>query len=825
MAAWTPLLRVARRALLRDRWRAILVVALIGLPVMGVTAAALVLETAMPTPAERATQRMGMADLRVTPIGPFGRTELAGILPQGSELEPIWQGGDRTILGGVLEGVSAWDLDPDGLAAGMLTLVDGALPTAPDEVAISAALAGRAGVGIGGSLGLEGRGTVRVVGLVEDPRSLPRLLVLGDPALALAGDRVPEWLVALPSGISEGAVAEDIRGAVDPAFADSGQPMFEPLTRADASEASDAFTALVVLLGALALVESALVSAAAFAVGIRRRQRELGLLGAAGATPRQLAGSVVAEGVVAGVVAVVLGIGAGLLVAALVGTRLDDLMGARTGSLELDPGVLALAALVGMAAALVASLVPAWGASRLPTLVALSGRRPPSTPARRLLVVGLGLVALAFVTTAVAPLVGRGGDTLPLALLVVGAVTGVLGFGACSPWLLERLEGAARHLPLSPRVALRDTARARTRNGPIVTAVLASVAATVALAAVIASNQARVEAMWRPEMAADSLIVRGSAPETAGAAVAKELGAVGYGPDRWAWSADGTTYYELVMPLADPRPEDDRVDYGVGIRVGDEHYLMAVHAEAGLDPFRAGTTVVLSSGQDAVTGTTATLSRTDFDEFGHPTRTDLGVVPVVVVPDAGDAPSAIMPTAVAASLGLALDPAQQQFLVRLDHDVTLADVDRASAVARTSDPNAYVSSPLPPPDPTLGFRVLLLAAAILAALTVTGVAVALGEAEARPDQRTLLALGAARGLRRHITASRALVIALLAGILAVPAGLLPVWGVLTSLDWPIVVPLPEVIGALVVLPLAAMAGGLLLGRPLPEWAARRDPGA
>jgi hypothetical protein len=69
-----------------------------------------------------------------------------------------------------------------------------------------------------------------------------------------------------------------------------------------------------------------------------------------------------------------------------------------------------------------------------------------------------------------------------------------------------------------------------------------------------------------------------------------------------------------------------------------------------------------------------------------------------------------------------------------------------------------------------------------------------------------------------------LVIAVLAGVLAVPAGLLPVWGVLVPIGWPIVVPIPEVLAALLVLPAAAVAGGLLLSRPLPEWAARRDAG-
>jgi putative ABC transport system permease protein len=827
MAASTPLLRIARRAFLRDRWRALLVVVLIALPVAGITTAASLLQTAIPTPTERAVRTMGMADLLVAPLGPNGREELLPLLPDGSRMEPMGYEGDRAVLGGVSHAIEGRYVDLGGLGAGMATLLDGRLPGAPDEVAISTPLAARAAVGIGGTLELESRGTARVVGIVEDPRSLARLLVVGDPTLATASDRVPQWLVALPPGVSEEVVATDIGDALDPMVDDWDQPMFEAITRAVASEASQDFTVLVVLLGSLALVESALVAAAAFAVGIRRRQRELGVLGAAGATPRQLAGSVLAEGLVAGLVAVAAGIGVGLLLAWLLSLRLDDLTGSRAGPLELDPVVLLVAACVGLAAATIASAVPAWGASRLPTLGALSGRRPPSTPAHRLLLFGLALVVIAFACTAVAPMTGRTSDVLPLALLVAGAVTGVLGFGACSPWLLERLEGVARRLPLAPRIALRDTARARTRNGPIVTAVLASVAATIALSAVLASQEARSQSFWRPTVASDSLMIQGN--EAAGARVAQELGAIGHGPDRWAHGPDGSWDYEIVMPLLHPNPAADTVDHGAGFLVGDERLLIAYHGEVALDAFRTGATVVLESPEEDpefdVTGSTGTVARTDWDEYGNGRRTELGEVTVVRVPARGDtmmATMAVMPSATARSFGLVLDDEQTQYLVRLDHEVTQADLDRAGAVATAVDPQAYINGPLPPPDPMIGFRLLMLAAAILAALTVTGVAVALGEAEARADQRTLLALGAAPGSRRRMTASRAAVIAALAGLLAVPAGLLPVWGVLVPLEWPMVVPLPEVVGALVVLPLAAIAGGLLLGRPLPAWAALRD---
>lgn len=833
MAGSTALLRVARRSLARDRWRSVLIVVLIGLPVMGITTAALLLETALPTPAERATARLGVADLRLTPLGLNRRNEVLSVVPAGSDIEPIWQSGDSVVIGGVRQGIDDWSMDTTGLASGMVTLLAGVFPVAVDEVAVSDRLATRAHLAIGDTIDLEAGGTLRITGIVEDPRNLSRLLVTHPAVLAEAPDLVPEWLVGLPAGSDTNEVADTVRTTFDPVVAGYDQPMFEPLTRADAGQASANFTVFIVMLGAMALVESALVAAAAFAVGIRRRQRELGLLGAVGATPRQLAGSVMAEGLVAGIVSVVAGIGLGLLVAWLVTMRLEDLVGARTGPLELDPTVLGMAAFVGLVASVIAASVPAWGAARLPTLVALSGRRPPSTPAHRLLLMGLGLVLLAFLCTIAAPLMGRNNDLLPLALLVIGAITGVLGFGACSPWLLERLEGVARRLPLSPRVALRDTARARTRNGPIVTAVLASVAATIALAAVMASQEAQRLQWWRPEVASDSMMIRGRAPETAAARVAEVMGAVGIAPDRRPESMEGDWYAELAMPLLEPDPSDDRTEGWAWIRIGDESMLRASHGEAGLEAFRAGTTVILQSPADAangwaLTGDSARVVRREYDErTGQSQLIDLGELPVLLLPGRADtdlATVALMPTAVADAHGLVTDPAQVQTIVRLDHDLTQADLDRAGAIATAVDADAYINGPLPPPDPMFAFRLVVLAAAIVAALTVTAIAVALGEVEARSDLRTLVALGAPSGVRRRITASRGMVIAALAGLLAVPAGLLPVWGALGPLGWPIVVPIPEVIGALLVLPLAAVAGGWLLGRPLPEWAARRDVG-
>jgi putative ABC transport system permease protein len=145
-----------------------------------------------------------------------------------------------------------------------------------------------------------------------------------------------------------------------------------------------------------------------------------------------------------------------------------------------------VAALVlGLIAALVAALTPAWSAARMSVLMALSGRRPPASSPRRSLGIGVVLIATGIIATAIGAglRIATTQGELNVWLLLAGAVLGTLGFGACSGWFLSRLEGPAARLPLASRIALRDTARARNRNGPIVTALLAATAATIALAA------------------------------------------------------------------------------------------------------------------------------------------------------------------------------------------------------------------------------------------------------------------------------------------------------------------------------------------------------
>jgi putative ABC transport system permease protein len=153
--------------------------------------------------------------------------------------------------------------------------------------------------------------------------------------------------------------------------------------------------------------------------------------------------------------------------------------------------------------------------------------------------------------------------------------------------------------------------------------------------------------------------------------------------------------------------------------------------------------------------------------------------------------------------------------------VTDAEVAQVGAIAGQF-PDTFADTGRVPDTAGSGFRLVLIVGSLLFALSVTGIAVALGEAESRPEQRTLLAVGADPRLRRRITAARAGIIALMGGLLAVPAGLLPVWGLLASRKAQLVVPGPEVAVVVLLLPVLAVAATWLLSRPIPDWSAFRE---
>lgn len=802
-AGTRAILRIARRNIGRSRWRSVLIAVLIMLPVAAMVGATAVMIAVTPTAGQSATHQMGRADLIVYPSGEGASlAALRDVLPPGSRIEPFRYSEDHLVLTGMEASVTVRSLDLNGLAHGMVSLLSGRTPAKGGEVAISQAVAELAGVGIGDRIALKGLGRPTVVGLVEDSFDLKSRFVLQDPSAARAA---PDGSVTWPVGLPSGTESLDWSSVTGPTGS-----LFSVTTRNDQVSAADQASPAIVVLGGLAMVEVALVASAAFAVSVRRRRRELGLMAAAGAAPRHLAGTVVAEGLLLGVLGSLAGIVVGLVGAEGFSPWLDQLTDRRTPPIGLSPAWIAVAVGIGILASLLAALVPAWTAARVPVMTALSGRRPPSAPAHRTLALGVALIGIAVGLTlgGSALRLQDGENPLSIPMLLLGAVGGTLGFGACSPWLVERLERPARHLPLASRIALRDTARARSRNGPIITAVLASFAATVALAAYTTSSAASAAAQWQPYMQSDQIYLQGNVDE-AGPDVARALGAVVAAPIPGLGS-------EGQNPLVTTGSGADRKEFPY-VTVGDAELLKALHAEDAVADLQRGSVVLLP--EKPLDVSTASVEVSDAQGMQVST-TDLPARVVATGLATVGLPQAVVSADTARRLGLGAPP-NTKYLIRLGRDVTDADLTKAGEIAG-SYPDTFADAALPPHLAGEGFRIVMLVASLLLALSVTGVAVALGEAESRLEQRTLLALGAHPQLRRWVAAGRAGSIALLAGVLAVPAGLLPVWGLFASRKAPLVVPVPEVLAAVIALPVLAIIGTLLLSRPIPSWAAFRD---
>jgi uncharacterized membrane protein len=374
-----------------------------------------------------------------------------------------------------------------------------------------------------------------------------------------------------------------------------------------------------------------------------------------------------------------------------------------------------------------------------------------------------------------------------------------------------------------------------------VTAILAGLAAAIAVSSLAAFSSYDLNRSWRPWTRPDQLLLSGGPQQGQhAAALAGQFSTLASAPIAGElYSSDGLSRDLSVeiteagdAPVLDPEDGCPDCWRGYWPSVGTPEFLVALGVPPEAATVPPDSMLLLTD--EPFEARTATLAvrevvRQDITPDGdlfdvwHYTHTEtLPARAIEVGASAGEVrrfPNAFIAPETAARLGFAPSHANNGYVIRLDRPVTEEDLALAVTLVGSS---GYVEAAFPPRDPNAMTRLLAALVSVVLALTITAIAVALGESEARADQRTLLAVGADPRLRRRIVAARAGVIALLAALLAVPAGLLPVWGLLASRNEPLFFPLPEVLAIVVALPLAAMAGALLLSRPIPAWSAFRD---
>ncbi|MFC0028322.1 FtsX-like permease family protein [Micromonospora chaiyaphumensis] len=876
LGSWRAALRIARREARRARRRTALVLVMIALPVFGLTFAAVSYDMAELTRAERMDRQLGGADAELRWIDlnaisqdawgegswpvegdpvprarPVTADELRALLPAGSRLTRMrrWVPFEVRINGkSVSFDARAVDLT-DPLARPLATLRDGRRPTRPDEIAVSPAALRKLGVRLGEPVRTVDGTTYRVVGVVEFPDNLREVVALRPelpPGPLAAADE--NWLVDLP-GTMDAALADRLNARGILVAARTPLPgRDETATGPDLPDAEE--TGNTVLVGGLGLLEVVLLVGPAFAVGVRRRRRDLALVAVAGGDASHLRRIVLADGVVLGAGGAAVGLLLGVA-AAFAGRPLVEhyVLGARSGAYRLFPAALLAIVAVAVLAGVLAALAPAWAAARQDVVAGLAGRREPPRPRRRWLVLGVLL------TVAGAALAAFGATRTTPTGVLAGVVLGELGLVFCTPTLIGLLARIGRLLPLTPRLALRDASRNRSSAAPAISAVMAAVAGSVALGVYVASDDARQRAAWQPGLPPGHVLLqRTDGPATGAlppaAEVAERIGAVLPGATvvplaapECAKPADPEDYctatavrppeqrcpYEPFAPApasarSDPRcvrPFREPSDFYLPALVDDGTALPALTGAPAEEVAAASRT--LGAGGVVVTDPGQLVDGRVRVEVSHGSGAVAAAVtlPAYVLRGGLPVDRLVVSPGAAATLGLVAAPLG--YLVDTAEPPTGRQRDRLAADLSGVAPLAVQVATAGPPSDQRPLLLLLAGASAVITLGAAAVATGLAGAEGRRDLSTLAAVGADPRVRRVLSLCQAGVIAVLGSVLGILAGLGSAAIVLISLNrryaqsWPVEPPYPLVVPGstltvLVVVPLVAMLGAALLTR-------------
>lgn len=795
------LARIAWRDARRHRGRSLLVLAMVALPIAALTVGVVFFSMSSPTAEQRAADVLGNADITIVGDDPAALRRAATDLPEGSTATIRTTVTATTAVAGKPHTVLVDDVLPnDPLLAPRYDLLDGRLPDRAGEAVVTPAVLEDLGARIGEDIVLdqpELRLTVTGTALRPERLAEPAALVPPGTLDGVAGASVSGLFVDLPSNVD----AADL--PVDDAL--------DSIVRADLSadpfdDRSVAFGSMFGL-AALGLAETGLVIVAAFVVGTHRRLRRVGLVAAVGGEPRNARTMVVFEGAVLGLAGAIIGVAGGLLVTSLLSSRLDRVAGRVTAGTPLPVTMLVGAVVLGTAAATIAVLGQARLAGRIGVVDALAGRLPAPTPPGRIARRG-ALIALGG-----AGIVAAGTSSGNEGIQVAGIGVMVAGILLAVPLLVAATGHAAAQLPLPLRLAARDTARHGRRAGAAVAGAALALALPVTVATITLAEDALTRA--QPPLATDHILVSGGsrasmadAPviDDAVTAIADVEVAATLTPATVARADDaGRAPPGAALVFGQPPGAGGRSEPLGTLTVGGQDLLRVLHADERIADLQDGAVVVIGEGTvntDAVHvapptaggGEPVALRAVTSDGPGYPS------LPQFVISPEG-----------AQRAGLAVQ-SRGPLLYRTAGPVELETLDEIRAATATID-DVWVLGAADTFVDSGSFQALLLGVAVPIALGTLGVSTAMVVAESRRDQAVLAAVGAAPGTRRRIVGSAALLLGLLAAVVAIPAGYVPVTLMLglSESAYPIVVPWMTMTGVVAAALLAGL-GGLLLSR-------------
>ncbi|MET0902682.1 MAG: ABC transporter permease, partial [Acidimicrobiales bacterium] len=395
-----------------------------------------------------------------------------------SEGEPIGSMGPPTLL-------ESW---VDGSTLTPYTVAEGRGPTADDEMALNVAAAEDGSLQVGdtvtvattqfGNKEYELVGTV-LFGTAKSSAGAVSAEFTLEEAMRLAG--TDGELQQVLAAADEGIVQEDITQRIQEALpgdieAVTGEQAAAELS-SDVQEGFGFFTILIQIFGFIALLVGTFVIYNTFQIIVHQRTRELALLRAVGASRRQVLSAVIIEGVVVGLIGALLGLVVGILLAQGFITQIGDDFA--SGVTITIPTILR-ALLIGVVVTLLAAVIPALRATRVPPLAAMRDVAIDRTDASKVRIgIGIALWILAAYlmaqgwigdgTSRMQPPVAIGALLFVVASILVGPIF-------AGPFLRLAAPGVSKASGVTGKLAVENAARSPKRTAATASALLIGVA-------------------------------------------------------------------------------------------------------------------------------------------------------------------------------------------------------------------------------------------------------------------------------------------------------------------------------------------------------------
>ena len=305
------------------------------------------------------------------------------------------------------------DTSPQFAQFNPLHVLEGRWPASDDEVVIDASTADKQGYAVGDTVEittLQPKRPFELVGVAQygtvDSLGNATFAVFTIPAAQELLDREGEY-DAISAAAQEGTSEDELVQAIEPVLPQEAKVVSASAESAEAQDEVSDFTSIfryfLLTFAAIALFVGAFVIFNTFSITVAQRTREFATLRTIGASRRQVLGSVILESLVIGLLASLVGLGLGVLIA----EGIEALFGSFGIELPSADRVFALrtvivALIVGVGVTLAAGLFPAIRATRVPPIAAVreGATLPPSRFARYTpwiagLVVVLSIVLLA----------------------------------------------------------------------------------------------------------------------------------------------------------------------------------------------------------------------------------------------------------------------------------------------------------------------------------------------------------------------------------------------------------------------------------------------